>query len=83
MNYAPPQPAQMMMPMGGGMYGGGGMYMPVNIPPPPGSGVVYMAGDPRIGGRVCGNCKGTGIRTSMMGFVEEQCQICRGIGRIL
>lgn len=39
----------------------------------PMGGVTYMAGDPRIGGRLCGNCKGHGIRSSMFGLMEEQC----------
>lgn len=38
------------------------------------NGVTYMAGDPRIGGRACGNCKGRGIRSSLFGMVEEQCE---------
>lgn len=49
----------------------------------PANGVTYMAGDPRIGGRLCGNCKGGGIRSSLFGMVEEQCYVCRGVGRIL
>lgn len=40
----------------------------------PMGGVTYMAGDPRIGGRLCGNCKGHGIKSSLFGFVEEQCR---------
>lgn len=45
---------------------------------PPGTvplgGVTYMAGDPRIGGRLCGNCKGRGVRSSLFGMIEEQCE---------
>lgn len=57
------------------------MYAPYGIVPS--NAVTYMAGDPRIGGRLCGNCKGHGIRSSLFGMVEEQCYVCQGIGRIL
>lgn len=54
---------------------------PYGMVPP--NAVTYMAGDPRIGGRLCGNCKGFGIKSSLFGMVEEQCYVCRGVGRIL
>lgn len=40
----------------------------------PMGGVTYMAGDPRIGGRLCGNCKGNGVRSTFLGLMEEQCK---------
>ena len=59
------------------------------IPPP--NSIVVPAGDPRIGGVLCGNCKGRG-RVSFL-FIDENCPVyisflviadysCRGIGRI-
>lgn len=55
-----------------GRQGGHVQYAPPGMLPI--GGVTYMAGDPRIGGRLCGNCKGHGIRRSMMGLMEEQCK---------
>ncbi|TFK28700.1 hypothetical protein FA15DRAFT_508417 [Coprinopsis marcescibilis] len=46
---------------------------------PPGS-VVYAAGDPRLGGRECWRCGGSGT-ISLMIIDREQCSVCRGIGR--
>ncbi|KAF8888053.1 hypothetical protein BD779DRAFT_1672463 [Infundibulicybe gibba] len=48
-------------------------------PPPPGA-LVYPAGDPRIGGRLCWQCDGKG----RIGFLifEEACEACGGIGRV-
>ncbi|ORY79072.1 hypothetical protein BCR37DRAFT_394410 [Protomyces lactucae-debilis] len=43
---------------------------------------VFTAGDPRIGGRLCGNCKGYGTKQTLLGLVEEQCRVCRGVGRV-
>lgn len=53
-----------------------------NIPRPPnGSGaVVYSAGDPRIGGRLCWRCDGKG-NTSFMLLDRITCPVCGGIGR--
>ncbi|KAL7415788.1 hypothetical protein BDY24DRAFT_382225 [Mrakia frigida] len=60
-------------------YGGqtGGYYRPDR--PPPGA-IVYQPGDPRIGGRPCYRCGGSG---QILGFFEnDTCQVCRGIGRV-
>lgn len=38
-------------------------------------------GDPRIGGRVCWNCDGTGEITMFI-FGQDQCRVCGGVGRI-
>ncbi|BFZ54545.1 hypothetical protein PYCC9005_001582 [Savitreella phatthalungensis] len=79
--YAPPQPYAVQTSYTPGLFGG---YTETYVPmAPQGGGMTVMAGDPRIGGRLCGNCKGYGVRSSMLGLVEEQCHICRGIGRIL
>ncbi|CAB11510.1 Proline/serine-rich protein C17A5.10 [Schizosaccharomyces pombe] len=47
--------------------------------PPPGALVVYP-GDPRIPGRVCGNCKGSGQLDFI--FFTEICPVCNGVGKI-
>lgn len=41
------------------------------IPPP--NSIVVQAGDPRIGGVICGNCKGRG-RVSFF-FFDENCPV--------
>ncbi|KAI0642080.1 hypothetical protein C8Q79DRAFT_1121998 [Trametes meyenii] len=41
---------------------------------------VYPPGDPRIGGRLCWRCGGSG-KTSFLIFDEETCRVCNGIGR--
>lgn len=46
--------------------------------PPPGAAVV-QPGDPRIGGRVCRQCGGTGVMTFLI--FEDTCPVCNGIGR--
>lgn len=38
-------------------------------------------GDPRIGGTLCGRCRGTGLITFFLD--DELCPVCNGIGRIL
>ncbi|KAK0207972.1 hypothetical protein DFS33DRAFT_1300471, partial [Desarmillaria ectypa] len=45
---------------------------------PPGS-AVYPTGDPRIGGRLCWRCEGTGLISFL--FLEDNCPVCGGIGR--
>jgi hypothetical protein len=57
-----------------GRQSGNVMYSPPGAQYHNHGGVTYMAGDPRIGGRLCGNCKGRGIRSSLFGMVEEQCK---------
>ncbi len=47
--------------------------------PPPGATVV-RPGDPRIGGRLCWRCGGSGV-TSFLIFDEQTCTICNGLGR--
>lgn len=47
--------------------------------PPPGA-VVYTAGDPRIGGRLCWRCDGKG-NTSFFLLDRITCEVCGGIGR--
>ena len=43
--------------------------------------VVYKAGDPRLGGRLCWQCEGTGT-VSFLIFDESTCEVCGGIGRV-
>lgn len=43
--------------------------------------LVVQPGDPRLGGVVCGECRGSG-RVSFL-LDEDICPLCRGIGRII
>ena len=43
--------------------------------------VVYEPGDPRIGGRLCPRCHGSG-RTRLFILEIETCNLCSGIGRV-
>lgn len=43
--------------------------------------MVVRPGDPRLGGVVCGECRGSG-RVSFL-LDEDICPLCRGIGRII
>ncbi|SCU98585.1 LAMI_0F15390g1_1 [Lachancea mirantina] len=43
--------------------------------------VVVRPGDPRIGGVVCGQCRGTGLVRFFLD--EELCPLCNGVGRIV
>lgn len=65
-------------------YGGGAFNIPVNgsmATSNTGTPLVVRPGDPRLGGFVCGECRGTG-RTSF--FLDEDiCTVCNGIGRII
>lgn len=45
--------------------------MPMRVPP----------GDPRLGGTLCGRCRGRG--TTLFFLDEELCTVCGGLGRIL
>ncbi|KAI8996456.1 hypothetical protein BD414DRAFT_201633 [Trametes punicea] len=55
--------------------------VPVAGPPPPARNVVvYPPGDPRIGGRLCWRCGGSG-KTSFFIFDEDICGVCNGVGR--
>jgi hypothetical protein len=64
-----------------------------SVQPPPGA-IVVHAGDPRLGGVLCGNCKGTGRILTLLLF-DENCPVydpylsrkltdfrCLGVGRI-
>lgn len=56
------------------------------MPPPPqmsGSNppLIVRPGDPRLGGVLCGECRGSG-RVSFL-LDEDLCPLCRGVGRIL
>ena len=57
-----------------------GSSAPVIPQPAGGNVVVYPPGDPRIGGRLCWRCGGTG-RVSFFIFQEDACSICNGVGR--
>ncbi|PCH44579.1 hypothetical protein WOLCODRAFT_165249 [Wolfiporia cocos MD-104 SS10] len=46
---------------------------------PPGATVV-RPGDPRIGGRLCWRCGGSGVTTFLV-FDEMPCSVCNGVGR--
>ncbi|KAF8633046.1 hypothetical protein AX17_004690 [Amanita inopinata Kibby_2008] len=50
-------------------------------PPPPLGAVVYQAGDPRLGGRLCWRCGGAG-RVSYFILDNSECMECGGIGRL-
>lgn len=67
----PPPPPQQQFQRGYG-YGHG---------PPPGA-VVVQPGDPRIGGKTCWNCYGSG-QVSIFLFDTDRCRTCNGMGRIL
>ncbi|KZT64406.1 hypothetical protein DAEQUDRAFT_718095 [Daedalea quercina L-15889] len=47
--------------------------------PPPGA-TVLRPGDPRLGGRLCWRCGGSGITTFLI-FDEQTCSVCDGVGR--
>lgn len=49
--------------------------------PPPGA-VVVQPGDPRIGGRLCPRCNGSGT-VSLFFFDQSTCDLCDGAGRVL
>ena len=41
---------------------------------PPANALVVPAGDPRLGGVLCGNCKGTGRVIALL-FFDENCPV--------
>jgi hypothetical protein len=49
--------------------------------PPPRNAVVYSSGDPRLGGRLCWRCEGTGT-ISLFLFDSTTCFVCGGVGRV-
>lgn len=51
-----------------------------SVPVPPTGSVVYQAGDPRIGGRLCWKCEGRG-NVSYFFLDTSTCEVCNGIGR--
>lgn len=82
-------PGGMGMGMGNGPMGMGNG--PMGMPPP---GTYYMPqqvyqqppmrvrpGDPRIGGVLCGRCRGSGVVHFFLD--EDLCPVCSGLGRIL
>ncbi|WVQ74917.1 hypothetical protein IAR50_004525 [Cryptococcus sp. DSM 104548] len=48
---------------------------------PPGA-LVVAPGDPRIGGRLCWRCNGSGKEILFFGFDEGRCSSCSGLGRL-
>ncbi|EGV65322.1 hypothetical protein CANTEDRAFT_92541 [Yamadazyma tenuis ATCC 10573] len=58
-------------------YGPPGGYMS-GPPPPP---LRVLPGDPRLGGVLCGRCRGSGLVHFFLD--EEMCPVCGGMGRIL
>lgn len=80
-------------PLGGFSVGGGGGLVPhptsrPNIqlvgsrfrPPMNNNSLILRAGDPRIGGRACWECGGSG-RISLLIFDAGTCPTCGGVGR--
>ncbi|KAK5963587.1 Hua1p PWA37_003911 [Arxiozyma heterogenica] len=56
--------------------------MPIPPPPPPQQHpLVVRPGDPRLGGVLCGECRGTG-RISFL-LDDDLCPLCNGLGRIV
>lgn len=56
-------------------------FMPGGFPPAPQMPMRVPPGDPRLGGTLCGNCRGTG---QVWFFLDsELCHVCGGLGRIL
>lgn len=54
----------------------GGPMAPSTAPP-----IIVKPGDPRLGGVLCGECRGSG-RVSFF-LDEDLCPLCRGLGRIV
>jgi len=58
--------------------------LPYGLGPGPGPSLPPMRvnpGDPRLGGTLCGRCRGSGLITFFLD--DELCPVCNGIGRIL
>ncbi|KAF9473429.1 hypothetical protein BDN70DRAFT_885820 [Pholiota conissans] len=53
---------------------------PVGVGRPPPGAMVYQAGDPRLGGRLCWRCDGKG-NVSFLFLERITCEVCGGIGR--
>lgn len=57
-------------------------YPTYNYPTQPNAApLVLRPGDPRIGGTLCGRCRGRGLLGDLLG--EYTCTTCKGIGRLL
>ena len=57
-------------------------YPTYNYPAQPNAApLVLSPGDPRIGGTLCGRCRGRGLLDDLLG--EYTCTTCKGIGRLL
>ncbi|KAK8854759.1 hypothetical protein IAR55_003498 [Kwoniella newhampshirensis] len=81
---APPAPHHqptMMPPPPGPMPGQQIFVQRTPGPVPPGA-LVVGPGDPRIGGRLCWRCSGSGREISFFGFDDGRCYECRGLGRL-
>ncbi|KIY51942.1 hypothetical protein FISHEDRAFT_70436 [Fistulina hepatica ATCC 64428] len=76
----PPRPASMYPPSAQHTGSRGPDFRVSYYPPPPGS-VAYAAGDPRIGGRLCWRCDGSGTVSMLFGLDSSTCPTCNGIGR--
>lgn len=48
---------------------------------PPASALVVSAGDPRLGGVLCGNCKGTGRAITLFVF-DENCPVYGSLTKV-
>lgn len=57
---------------------GNGMGMGMGMGPQP---VQLMPGDPRLGGNLCGKCRGSGQVSFFLD--KETCPICAGLGRVV
>lgn len=84
----PPQASPYIPPSNNYGYGYGYGYppMPMSPIPPPQQQqqqrpLVVKPGDPRLGGVLCGECRGTG-RVSFL-LDEDLCPLCNGLGRII
>lgn len=83
----PPQASPYIPPSNNYGYGYGYGYPPMPmspIPPLPQQQqrpLVVKPGDPRLGGVLCGECRGTG-RVSFL-LDEDLCPLCNGLGRII
>lgn len=86
----PPQASPYIPPTNNYGYGYGYGYgyppMPMSPIPPPQQQqqqrpLVVKPGDPRLGGVLCGECRGTG-RVSFL-LDEDLCPLCNGLGRII
>lgn len=57
------------------------MQMPGAFGPPPLMPLRVPPGDPRLGGTLCGNCRGTGQTWFLLD--SDLCNVCGGLGRLL